>query len=374
MFRQLKRAFAALAIVAAACLLQAGSGGSPALAADAGNCTSGGGGGATGGGGAAGTQIEIWLNVAVEQGTVCPGGAANNTQPTWNPPPCWWAPVFQPADMKQFAYANVGDAGAAGVLWAAMLDYYETDNGKTAEPAGYQSTDGPDYWQWNIDMPPSGMWWGMVVNQALVGTPAEANCILSSYLNSDGMPWSWAPNGPPANIPGPAISDQLMAEYAAEVMELPTTTFTSSPAYGTNLTVNLPTWLWMDGANYKQQSLTLCWEPTGTYCVTVVANPTSFTVNTTAPSGDYNLFTSGCVADGGTIGTPYQPSDGNADPPCGITFTHSTAGASGQFGISVTVNWAITWAGDGAGFTVQDPITSTEQYYNVQEIENMGGD
>lgn len=337
--------------------------------------------------------ITIDDEITVISGTTCTGGANAPASLPWKPPPCWWAPLYTPGQLQEVAGSYAADD-------PLLNDYYVTDGGKSAMPAGYQSTDGPDYWDWNVAQgqsgpgaqgDPPGMWWGLVVNGAMLNTASGlgtvSSCIADDTLDSHQQDWTWVVNGAPDDAAtAPVITDELLAEYAAETIELPTTTFYSSPAEGTDLTVNLPTWLWMDGANYTPQTLQLCWTPSGNqapggnqYCSTVVATPKTFAINTSAPPGDYTIFNGGCVPttepDGTWIGTPYADGkDQGGSPPCGITFTHSSAGVPGGFGLYITVNWSISWNDGGPpNWPVADPLETDTVTYPVQEIENLGG-
>lgn len=377
MRRRLTRAILAAALIAGGALSAIPAAAPPALADPTGCMSTGQSGGGASAPGIDAGSITIADEIVVVSGTTCTGGGNVAASLPWSPPPCWWAPLYTPDQLKSLAASYA----AADPL---LDNYYQTDGGKTAEPAGYQSTDGPDYWDWNVDATPAGMWWGMVVNGAMLDTQTGfgdvLNCIASEATNTDGMDWSWTVNGTPDDINGdPVITDELLAEYAAETMNLPTTSFYSSPAAGTNLTVNLPTWLWMNGADYTPQTLSLCWEPTGNqYCSTVVATAQSFQIKTTAPDGDYTIFNGGCVptteADGTWIGTPFNDGNQGDSPPCGITYTHSSAGIAGGFGLSFTVNWSIAWNGGGPpNWPVPDPLTTDTVNYPVQEIQNIGG-
>jgi enoyl reductase len=331
-----------------------------------------------------GEFVTIESEVCISSSTSSPGApgytqvSPNNIK--WTPPPCWWAPLYTPNQLEGIA------SGLASTM-PAFESFYVTDGGQSSMPAGYQSTDGPDYWDWNIGATPSGMWWGLAVNQEMLDAPATnsevVSCVSANFGNlTDGVYWYWSADNtqPPAALAGaPVITDEDLAEYAAASMDLPTAGFFSSPTAGTDLTVNLPTWLWLSGTTYAPQTLTLCWAPTGnTYCSTVVATPQTFTINTTAPIGDYTIFNGGCVPttepDGAWIGTPYGDGNQSGNPPCGITYTHSSIGVTGGFGLSFTVAWSVTWDGGAPPYwPVQDSLKTGIATYPVQEIENIGG-
>ena len=327
-----------------------------------------------------GGSIAISQTVHVVFGTYCPGQASSNDS-SWTPPACWWAPVFTPQQLKDYAYANYANASSVDLTWAQMVEYYETDGGKgETTPAGYKSTDGPPYSNWNIGATPGGMWWSLVFNANMIGTPQFNDCLLHT-MNSHGEPWSWVPDATPgpADVTGPIVTQEDLAEYAASIMQLPTSDFTSSPQVGQ--TVNLPMWVWAGdaarGVNpYAPQRLEVCTNyPVGggQLCATVTATAVSLTIDPGTPNNaaDAQVFDSGCtVTAQGTVGTPYSGQTGN--PPCGVTYLHSTA-QSGHYYPSVTVKWSVTWSGAGAGWPKTDTMAGAPHQVTVQEIQTVVG-
>ena len=307
----------------------------------------------------------------------CPGQGSSNDS-TWTPPACWWQPVFTPQQLKDFAdqyYAG----SSTDLTWAKMVEYYETDGGKgETTPAGYKTTDGPPYSNWNIGSAPDGSWWSIVFNQNMIGTPQFSDCLLHT-MNSDGMPWSWVPNGDPgpANVTGPVITQEELAEYAASIIELPASDFSSSPATGQ--TVYLPMWMWAGnpgGGPYTPQTLTACTAPLANapvICATVRATAVSFTVDPGTPrAADARVFDPCPVNANGTVGTPYTGQAGS-NPPCGVTYLHSTT--QGQvYRPSVTVKWSVNWTGGGGGnWPKPDTIPGNTHQVTVQEIQSVVG-
>jgi enoyl reductase len=68
----------------------------------------------------------------------------------------------------------------------------------------------------------------------------------------------------------------------------------------------------------------------------------------------------------GTIGTPYQPADGNNIPPCGLTYLHATTGGS-PYPFKATLTWKISWTGSGG--TLPNGVFGTTTPMTVQEIQ-----
>jgi hypothetical protein len=348
--------------------------------ADSGGCTSYSSGGTvvtppTVGGGTIGVSQTVHIIFA----THCPGSTAA-TRGNWKPPACWWAPVFTPQALKDYAYANYVNASSADLTWAKMLEYYETDGGKgETTPPGYKSTAGPPYSNWNIGATPGGMWWSLVFNETMVGTPEFADCLLHTQ-NADGEPWSWVADAQPgpANVQEPTVTQEDLAEYAAAIMQLPESVFESSPAAGQ--TVNLPMWVWAGDAAkgqypYPRQELDLCtnYDVGGApICADVWATVDSVTLDPGTPNAaDARVFDQGCaVTAQGTIGTPYTGQPG--DPPCGITYLHSTAQNSFYYP-SVALKWKVTWNGAGAGWPKYDTMAGAPHQVTVQEIQTIVG-
>lgn len=322
-----------------------------------------------------GGTITFNQAVHVLTSNYCPGQGSSNDS-SWTPPACWWQPVFTPQQLKDFAYSYYSDASSADLTWAKMVEYYETDGGKgETTPPGYKSTDGPPYSNWNIP-DPAGTWWSIVFNQNMIGTPQFSDCLLHT-MNSDGMPWSWVPNGKagPANVTGPVITREQLAEYLASIIQLPASDFSSSPATGQ--TVNLPMWVWAGNPGggpgpYTPQTLTACTVLDPGFCAQVTATAVSFTVDPGTPNNAADAVVYGpcAVNANGTVGTPYTGQAG--DPPCGVKYLHSTA--QGQDYLpSVTVKWSVAWNGGGGNWPKPDVIPGNTHPVTVQEIQTIVG-
>ncbi len=214
--------------------LAIGPGAASPAAADSGGCTSSlSGGTVTGPPTISGGTITISQSVHVIFGNYCPSGETSNDA-SWTPPACWWAPVFTPEALKAWAYAYYQTSTSTDLTWQQMVQYYETDGGKGENtPPGYKSTDGPPFSNWNIGATPGGMWWSLVFNEDMIGTPQFTDCLLHTD-NTDGEPWSWVPDatGGPNNVTEPLVTQGELAQYAASIMQLPASVFNSSPDAG----------------------------------------------------------------------------------------------------------------------------------------------
>ncbi|MGH3832874.1 MAG: hypothetical protein ACRDRS_20950 [Pseudonocardiaceae bacterium] len=164
----------------------------------------------------------------------------------------------------------------------------------------------------------------------------------------------WIPDGQPG-----APSPEQLAEQARSQLLLPSPRIEANPV-GAQL-VNLPTWLWLDGAGWGERSASA--EVPGV-SVTAVARPISVTW---------------LMGDGGSVtcpgqGTPF-PVGGDpkaVSPDCGHLYRSSSAGQPGQaFPVIATVHWTVTWAGAGQSGTFPDLATSATGRFRVSEAQAL---
>ncbi|MBS2966768.1 hypothetical protein KGA66_27275 [Actinocrinis puniceicyclus] len=329
-----------------------------------------------------GQRITFDQAVHVFVGTYCPGAASMTGDLSWTPPACWWQPIFTPQQLKDFAYSYYDTGGgSADFTWNDLLAYYE-GKGQT-QPAGYTSTSGPPYSNWNVGASPGGEWWGIVFNEAMMDTPQFLDCEMHS-MNADGKPWTWVATGAPApaNLAEPVVTREEVAEYAASIMQLPGSDFQSSPQNGQ--TVNLPMWVWAGDRNtgtgpYAPQKLKACaidLSGAPQACATVTATAQSFTIDPGTPNNaaDAVVYDAGCkpTADG-FVGEPYSTGQ-TGPPPCGVTYLHSTTAQGQTYKPSVTVDWSINWDGTGGGtWPKPDAIPGLQHPVTVQEIQTIVG-
>jgi hypothetical protein len=158
-----------------------------------------------------------------------------------------------------------------------------------------------------------------------------------------------APGGAPAGG-GPAPPDPaVLAALARQTLGLPSPVIRSSPAQDALQLTNLPTWLWINPAEWVPESKTATVPGES---VTATATPVSVTWH----PGDGSTVT--CQG----AGTPYTSADnpGSASPDCGHTYTASSAGQpGGAFQATATITWDITWRGAGGAGGVLPPLFTT---------------
>lgn len=149
----------------------------------------------------------------------------------------------------------------------------------------------------------------------------------------------------PGEDGAPLLDPAVLAQQAIDSLRLPQPQIAASPA-GMQL-VRLPTWLWLAGDSWTGQSATAS---VPGLSVTASAEP----VEAVWSMGD------GATVTCDDAGTPWEPgTDPKRESVCGHTYTRTSADqASGEYTVTVTVTWAISWSGGGESGTA--PAMSTE--------------
>jgi hypothetical protein len=170
-----------------------------------------------------------------------------------------------------------------------------------------------------------------------------------------------APAGAPAagqGLPDPAV----LAALARQTLGLPSPVIRSSPAENALQLTNLPTWLWINPAEWVPESKTATVPGES---VTATATPVSVTWH----PGDGSTVT--CQG----AGTPYSSADNPAaaSPDCGHTYTASSAGQpGGAFRATATITWDVTWQGaGGAGGALPPLFTTAVAAFRVAESQAL---
>jgi hypothetical protein len=151
--------------------------------------------------------------------------------------------------------------------------------------------------------------------------------------------------GPAPVLPAPGV----LAALARQTLGLPSPVIRSSPAQNALQLTNLPTWLWINPAEWVPESKTATVPGES---VTATATPVSVTWH----PGDGSTVT--CQG----AGTPYASADNPAaaSPSCGHTYTSSSAGQpGGAFQATATITWDVTWQGAGGAGGVLPPLFTT---------------
>lgn len=153
------------------------------------------------------------------------------------------------------------------------------------------------------------------------------------------------------------IRPEVLAQRAVDRLQLPAPQIAASPEE--YQLVRLPTWLWLEGDSWSAQSASAS---VPGLTVTATATPVKATWD---------------MGDGSTVvcedaGTPWTPAFDakDASPDCGHTYERSSARApSGEYEVSVVVEWAVSWSGGGQSGTGPGMTTTAQVSWQVAESQ-----
>ncbi|MFC7816306.1 hypothetical protein ACFUTR_16875 [Streptomyces sp. NPDC057367] len=259
---------------------------------------------------------------------------------SWSPPPCWYAPKYTPEQLQKYL-EPIWEAGSTGYQWdAEQREKYNAGD----EEKGF-----------NKDKTGEGYWWGSYVNKNY--PPGWDSCDKDYF-------WVDTGDAPPADIEN-AVTPEVLAELAYAEIRVPGTEVTLAPEEATK--VNLPTWAWLDGAEFKPVSVTASVEEIGVEA-TATAEPVSLEIEPGTPDAEVYPASGVCQIHDGRIGEPYEKGRANDTPPCGVKYLRSSG--DGTFPLEATVTWEIHWTGSGgAGGDLPDGTFGATQDVVVQEIQ-----
>ncbi|NNN37761.1 hypothetical protein HLK59_47085 [Streptomyces sp. S3(2020)] len=260
---------------------------------------------------------------------------------SWTPPACWYAPMYTP-DQLQKKLEPTWEAGSTGWEWdASQRKKYNADD----EEKGF-----------NKDKTGDGYWWGTYVNKSY--PPGWDSCFDDDYF------WVDTGDAPPANVEN-AVTPEILAELAYNEIRVPGTQVTLAPAETTK--VNLPTWSWLDGAEFKPVSVTASVQEIGIRA-TATAEPVSLKIEPGTSDAVTYPASGVCEINNGRIGEPYAKGKAGETPPCGVKYLRSSG--DGTYPLQATVTWKITWTGTGGvGGDLPDGSFGATQEVVVQEIQ-----
>ncbi|WP_037911873.1 hypothetical protein [Actinacidiphila yeochonensis] len=275
-------------------------------------------------------------------------GHALTATTAWTPPPCWMAPVATPQELKA-EREGVWAEESTGYQWdQAQEDYY---------------VNGHPHKDFEIANAGKGMWWNGHMNPSMAADPNATSC----FKERD----DWVLKGaePPAG-PGPVVTPEILAESAYNRIRILPKAVELSPAADLPQTVNLNTWAWLTSADIKPVSVTASLASLGIWATTT-AKPVGLHI--TAGTSDADLYpaSGNCPMNAdGSIGRRYAKADGNAVPPCGLTYRRATNG--GTFPLSATIRWAVSWTGSGGtGGDLPGGSFEYTQNVTVQDIQSV---
>ncbi|MGC9667449.1 hypothetical protein ACNTMW_12940 [Planosporangium sp. 12N6] len=155
----------------------------------------------------------------------------------------------------------------------------------------------------------------------------------------------------------PVVSPEVLARQARAKLALPAVVIRLNPP--DDQLANLPVWLTLDPASWRQQSATASVPGVS---VTATARP----VRAAWSMGDGGSVT--CAGPGTAWAPGTDPAA--ASPDCGYVYRRSSAGApAGTYTVTVTVMWEVTWAGAGQSGTVPGLTTTGQIQTRVQESQ-----
>ncbi|MEU6255332.1 hypothetical protein [Streptomyces sp. NPDC047043] len=261
---------------------------------------------------------------------------------TWTPPPCYYAPKYSPADLEAYL-EPIWEAGSTGYEWdAEQRDRY---------------VNGHPYKDFNKDKTGKGYWWDSYVTPGREGDPGALDCTKPIF-------WVDTNTAPPADIPE-AVTPKILAELAYNEVRVPGTKVTLAPAGATK--VNLPTWGWLDGADFKPVSVTASVPVLG-ISATTTAEPVSLKIDPGTSDAVTYPSSGVCEIKNGRIGEPYAKGKAGQTPPCGVKYLRSSG--DGTYPLKATITWKIHWTGSGgAGGNLPDGTFGATQAVTVQEIQ-----
>ncbi|MFE7900765.1 hypothetical protein ACFU3E_25300 [Streptomyces sp. NPDC057424] len=259
---------------------------------------------------------------------------------SWTPPPCWYAPKYTPEQLQKYLEPT-WEAGSTGYEWdAEQRDRY---------------VNGHPYKDFNKDKEGKGYFWDSFVNRDF--PPGWDSCEEPIFWVDEGDP-------PPANIDN-AVTPEVLAELAYAEIRVPGTKVTLAPAAQTK--VNLPTWAWLDAADFKPVSVTASVPVIG-IAATATAEPISLRIEPGTKDAVTYPASGVCDINNGRIGEPYAKGKANQSPPCGVRYLRSSG--DGTYPLQATVTWKIEWTGTGgAGGDLPDGTFGATQDVVVQEIQ-----
>ncbi|GAB2995802.1 hypothetical protein GCM10023080_072600 [Streptomyces pseudoechinosporeus] len=267
-------------------------------------------------------------------------GAVTSTT-SWTPPPCWYAPKYTPEQLQK-TMEPVWEAGSTGGQW----DSEQRNRYVNGEP----------YKDFNKDKTGEGYFWDSYVDEDY--PDGWDTCTEPPFWVDEGDP-------PPANIEN-AVTPEILAQLAYAEIQVPGTEVTLAPEGTTK--VNLPTWAWLDGADFKPVSVTASVPVLGIEATTT-AEPVSLKIDPGTEDAETYPASGECEINNGRIGEPYAKGKADETPPCGVKYLRSSG--DGSYPLTATVTWKISWVGTGvdAEQPLPDGEFGAEQDVIVQEIQ-----
>ncbi|MFJ8313721.1 MULTISPECIES: hypothetical protein [unclassified Streptomyces] len=312
-------------------------------------------------GGASGSTLTAAATATGIKVTQVDGGSAGTSSktlapvdPNWEPPACWYEPVATPQQLKD-AVDRLKKGGdlvpvTPSLSWGEqlMVDHYEKGTAESGSGSGYK----------NYNLGKNGHFWRGVVNKERENDPASYDCERNLFWQNANT----LPDDKHAPTPG------VLAAYAYDRIKVPQTEVQLKPA--AKSTVNLPTWVWLDKATFKEVKVRAelpeagVWAQTTAKPIALHLEPGTGDAETYPASGDCK------INDDGSIGTPYTQGDASRTPPCGITYRRASSGQ--PYKVKASITWQISWEGSGgAKGDLPNGTFESSQEMAVQEVQSV---
>lgn len=168
--------------------------------------------------------------------------------------------------------------------------------------------------------------------------------------------------GAASTTSAPVFEPAMLAEQARVVMRLPDPDVGTAPPLGKPRFVNMPSWMWIDAADWEPVSATAS---VSAGSVTATATPQQVVWDT----GDGHEVI--CEGHGTVFSRAVYREEGSPD--CGHTYTALPPGGAGAL-VDLTAVWAweVTWSTtDGRGGDLEDLTTSSTVAVPVSEIHSV---
>jgi enoyl reductase len=263
---------------------------------------------------------------------------------SWTPPACYYAPKYTPDQLQKYL-EPIWNAESTGVEWDREQRNKYVDG---------------EYKDFNKAKADEGYWWDSYVTKGREGDPGALKCDKPIF-------WVDTGDAPPADIPQ-AVTPEVLAQLAYAEIRVPSTRVELAPAGTTK--VNLPTWAWLDAADFKPVSVTASVPLLGVNATTT-AEPVSLRIE--PGTGDATTYPASgvCELAGDRIGEAYAKGKAKRTPPCGVKYLRSSG--EGSYKLRATVTWKIHWTGTGvaAAQNLPDGTFGAEQDVVVQEIQSV---
>ncbi|GAA3417053.1 hypothetical protein [Streptosporangium vulgare] len=226
--------------------------------------------------------------------------------------PCWYEPRGNAADMLDSQIEALPDA-LPGQEWERRKEALEPFEARIGQ---------------------EGTWWQRAYNSA---DPAGMACAAGLA-----EPYVFAP---PNTTPPNGITIAELVEIARAALTVPEPKIELNP--DAKSYVNLPTWVWLDGAGETTRSVTATLP--GVMSATVTANLTNLEIDSGTTDDRATVETKGC----GLKGTPYRK---GADFTCGVSYKRASIDQPrGVYVLEVTSVWEIDIEDDVVPFAY-DPV------------------